>query len=94
MCIDFYHELARGVKLGGGIGSVSLIWLPSARLKTRSVNRDGLEPLARPGVGGSINTEALSRPIRASRPGPLIVTSTQNCLPMTLGCRYLHCNVD
>ena len=27
VCIDFYHELARGVKLGGGIGSVSLIWL-------------------------------------------------------------------
>ena len=27
MCIDFFHELARGVKLGGGIASVSLIWL-------------------------------------------------------------------
>ena len=27
VCIDFYHELARGVKLGGGIASVSLIWL-------------------------------------------------------------------
>ena len=27
VCIDFFHELARGVKLGGGIASVSLIWL-------------------------------------------------------------------
>ena len=67
---------------------------PAARLKTRSVNRDGLEPLAKPGVGGSINTVALSRPIQASGPGLLIVASTQNCLPTTLGRQYLHCNVD
>ena len=96
VCIDFYHELARGVKLGGGIASVSLIWLPLLASRPDPSIQDGLEPLAEPGVGGSINTVALSGPIQASRPGLLIVASTQNCLPlvMTLGRQYLHCNVD
>ena len=50
MCIDFYHELARGVKLGGGIASVSLIWLRcSPQDQIRQSRRIGAAGQARRG---------------------------------------------